>query len=411
MAIASNPVSPVSQGERIAALDVLRGFAVLGILIMNIASFSMPLATYSNPTVFGDLTGSNWWVYVFNHLFADQKLMTMFSMLFGAGIVLVTDRAKEKGVSPWGLHGRRMLWLALIGLVHAYFLWYGDILFTYALCGSVVYLMRNKKPRTMVIVAVVVFAMPTLLGLMSQQSLPYWPEDQVYEFARGWDPPPEQLQDEVAVYLGGWFEQMELRLPSAVMLQTIALFFFAGWKAAGLMLLGMALYRWEVLTGRASSKVYRTLVFVGFGICLPLIIFGLVKNLEADYAYDYTMFVGGIPNYWGSVGVALGYVGVLCLLLKTDLLQGLRRRLAAVGRMALTNYLMQTIICTTIFYGHGFGLFGGLDRTQQALVVLGIWILQLIVSPIWLARYRFGPFEWLWRSLTYGRPQPLRQAS
>ena len=407
----SDPVSPVSQGERILALDVLRGFAVLGILVMNIASFSMPLATYSNPLVFGDLSGANWWVYAFSHLFADQKFMTMFSMLFGAGIVLVTDRAEAKGASPWNLHGRRMLWLALIGLIHAYFLWYGDILFTYAVCGVAVYGMRKQKPRTLAITALVVFSLPTLLGLMAQTSMPHWPEEQRLELARDWSPPEDQLQDEIATYRQGWWAQMEARLPTAVMLQTTALLFFSGWKAAGLMLLGMALYRWNVLTGRASPTLYRALLFLGFGLCLPLVIFGLVRNLEAGYAHDYTMFLGGIPNYWGSVGVSLGYVGGICLLLRTDGLQGLKARLSAVGRMALTNYLMQTIICTTLFYGHGFGFFGSLDRAHQVLVVVGVWIFQLVASPLWLQRYRFGPAEWLWRSLTYSSRQPLRKAA
>ena len=147
----SNQILPVLPSERILSLDVLRGFAILGILFMNIQSFSMIEAAYINPTAYGDLTGINKWVWIISHIFTDQKFMTLFSLLFGAGIILITDRADLKGISAAGLHYRRTFWLLLIGLIHAYLLWHGDILVIYAMCALIVYAFRKLSPKKFLI--------------------------------------------------------------------------------------------------------------------------------------------------------------------------------------------------------------------------------------------------------------------
>lgn len=400
-------VSPVSRGERYRSLDVLRGFAILGILIMNITAFAMPFAVYTNPLAYGEFSGANQWVWALSHVFAEQKFLSLFSILFGAGVALMSERAAAKGVSPWRLHGRRMLWLALIGMIHAYFLWFGDILFTYAVAGLVAFLFRKRSVKTLVAAGLVIFTVPTLIFLLSHFSQPYWPEADRVELREQWHPREDVLADEVEGYRQGWWSQMEYRIPTAFYLQSLGLFLFSGWKALGLMLLGMALYRSRILTGEASSATYRRFVFAGFGLGFPIVLYGMGKHLEAGFDVTYSMFLGGLPNYWGSLFVALGYLAAICLVTRKSWFPALTDRLAAVGRMALTNYLMQTVLCTLIFYGHGLGYFGELDRLGQAFVVLGVWIFQLVISPIWLERYRFGPCEWLWRSLTYGRLQPM----
>jgi uncharacterized protein len=174
------------------------------------------------------------------------------------------------------------------------------------------------------------------------------------------------------------------------------------------MLLGMALFKTGVLSAARSGRFYAGMVAIGYGAGLPLVIAGVVRNFAAGWAYEYSMFFGSQYNYWGSVLVALGHVGLVMLFCRSGLLSGLKRVLAAYGRMALTNYLVQTVICTTLFYGHGLGLFGYVERWQQILLVVAIWVVQLVYSPLWLQRYRFGPAEWAWRSLTYGRRQPMR---
>ncbi|MHC4306602.1 MAG: DUF418 domain-containing protein, partial [Planctomycetota bacterium] len=177
----------------------------------------------------------------------------------------------------------------------------------------------------------------------------------------------------------------------------------------GIILIGMALYKLGVFSAARSKGFYAALVAIGALVGIPVIMYGASRNLEAGWDVRYSFYFGGLYNFWASILVALGWVGLVMLLCKSTILGRAKRVLAAVGQMALTNYLMQTIICTTIFYGHGFGRFGHFERTDQILVVLGVWIVQLIWSPIWMHYFRFGPFEWLWRSLTYLKPQPMQR--
>ncbi len=401
--------APVAETERIAALDTLRGFALLGILVMNIQSFSMIFSAYFNPTNYGDLTGANYWVWFVSHVFFDQKFMTLFSMMFGAGVVLFTERAEAKGLSPRRLHYRRMLWLILFGLLHGYLLWYGDILYTYGVCGLLVYLFRRCSPRTLIVLAILSLAVGSGLSWFFGWSMQFWPAEEVANVQQMWRPDAAKVAEEVNAYRGGWLEQMQHRVPFSFEFQTIFFLMFF-WKPAGVMLLGMALYKLGALSGQRSTRFYAALVAVGALVGLPAVIYGVHLNEASGWSVEWGMFHGQQINYWASVLVSLGYVGVVMLVVKSDALKWLTARLAAVGQMAFTNYLLQTIICTTIFYGHGFGLFGEVSRVQQFGIVLAVWILQLAVSPLWLRRYRFGPFEWLWRSLTYGAQQPFRRA-
>jgi uncharacterized protein len=174
------------------------------------------------------------------------------------------------------------------------------------------------------------------------------------------------------------------------------------------MLVGMALFKWGVLYAERSKRFYVTQTVVGLGVGLPVIWYGMLRNFDAGWSFDYSMFLGCQFNFWGSIPLALAYVGLVMLICKSAKSGKLSIRLAAVGRMALTNYLMQTVICTSIFYGHGLGLFGQVERWGQILIVLGVWAIQLLVSPVWLRYFQYGPAEWLWRSLTYLKFQPMR---
>jgi uncharacterized protein len=190
-------------------------------------------------------------------------------------------------------------------------------------------------------------------------------------------------------------------------MQTFVMFYFFLWRAGGLMLIGMALFKCGVLSAGRSARFYLMLVVLGIFGGLPPIFYGCLRNIQDGWPPS-TFFVGSQFNYWASVLVSLGWVGAILLFYRNQWFAGLSRRLAAVGRMALSNYLLQTIICTTIFYGHGLGLFGQVSRGQQLLVVLVVWMISLLSSPWWLKRFRYGPFEWLWRSLTYWSPLLLR---
>lgn len=395
--------APVADSDRLVAMDVLRGFVLLGILVMNIQSFSMPFAAYMNPLVYGDLTGANYWVWTLSHLFFAEKFMTIFSMLFGAGVLLMISRAGAEGAR---LHRRRMGWLILFGLLHAHLFWYGDILYTYGMCGLIAYLFRNKVPRTLITVGAAFLLIGSLIFVMFGFVIP--PEEMAKMRDKEWQPAAELIAAEVAAYRGGFLEQAAHRSPVALQFQTFFFLFFF-WKPLGLMLIGMALLKLDVLTARRPASAYVKLAAFGLAIGVPLAAFGIRQNFAYNWTIEYSMFFGAQWNYWGSLFVSLGYVGVFMWIVRTGVVTALTSRLAAVGRMAFSNYIFHTLVATTIFYGHGLGLFGSVERTGQVLIVLAIWMVQLVLSPIWLRHFQFGPLEWVWRSLTYGERQPMRR--
>ncbi len=400
---------PVTQAERIDSLDVLRGFALLGILVMNIMSFSMPFSAYFNPTSFGDLTGANYWVWFFSHLLFDQKFMTIFSMLFGAGIIIFTTRAAERGRSPAALHYRRSFWLLVIGAVHAYLLWYGDILVLYAMCALIIYPARKLPPKALLPIGVFMLLIGSAFSLMAGLTMSYWPPEAVTEVTEFWKPGPEKIQEEIAAYTGPWSGQLPHRVEMAVGFHTGYFIKWGFWRAGGLMLVGMALYQWGIFSARRSRRTYITMAIVGLLAGLSLIYTGIRFNQAAQWDLRSSFFQGAQFNYWGSLLVSTAYIGLMMLFCQSVAGGWLKGSLRAVGQMAFTNYLMHTLICITIFYGPGFGLFAQVGRVGQIGIVLVIWVAQLIYSPIWLRHFRFGPFEWLWRSLTYWQLQPMRR--
>ncbi len=391
------------KSERILALDILRGFALLGILVMNIQSFSMIEAAYFNPMAYGELEGLNWIVWYVGALFADTKFLGIFSMLFGASTLLIFEKARERGNRPFAVHARRNLTLLAVGWAHAQFLWYGDILYHYALAAFFIYLFRNRRPRTLFIAGGLVLAIGSGLSFMAGLSADQWPQADREKHVADWQPGPEAVQEELDVFRGSWSEQNTHRRPTATKMQTVVFLFFMFWRAAGMMLIGMGLYKLGVLSARRSRRFYAILIAVGICVGLPLAHLRVAESVASGWDPFGGFFLYTQYNYWGSVAVAMGWVGLVMLVCQSAAWIGRLGALAAVGRMAFTNYLMQTVLCTTLFYGHGFGLYGKLERVEQFGVVLAVWALQLIWSPLWLRHFRYGPAEWLWRAATHLR--------
>lgn len=407
------PAVPVSTGERIVSIDVLRGFALLGILVMNIQMFAMIDAAYMIPTVAGDLTGINYLVWYLSHLLTDQKLMTIFSMLFGAGILLMSQRAEATGRSAASVHYRRMGALLIIALIHAYLLWLGDILYSYAMAGMIVFLFRKIRPVRLIALGVLALSVPSIL-MVSFGSFMLSDESGaakvLQEFSADFVPNQEGIAAELAAYQGNWFGQIAFRFKDVVQFQTIVFVMWIFWRVSGLMLIGMALYKLGVFSAARSRMVYGYMLGVGLAIGLPAIAWEVKLNFAGDWEPARSFFLVGQINYWASIIVSLAWVGLIMLICKSGVLKILTVPLAAVGRTALSNYLAHTIICTTIFYGgYGFGLYGKVERWEQILIVFAIWAFQLIASPLWLRYFDFGPAEWLWRSMTYRRFQPMRR--
>lgn len=401
---------PVTQKERIQSIDVMRGVALLGILAMNIQDFSMIGQAYLNPTAYGNLHGLNYAVWYVCMLFADLKFMSIFSMLFGAGIYLMTSRIEASGQPPGPIHYRRMGWLALFGCLHGYLLWTGDILFTYALGGMVAYLSRKWRPRTLIISGLLFTAVSSLLFVGSYASMPYWPKQNVDQMRENmWMPSRAGLEKDLAVHRAGWLGEEKQRANENLGNQIQGNIFLAFWRAYGLMLVGIGLFKLGVFSAKAPARVYGWFIALGLLVGIPVIAFGVHQEFAHHWDLRQCFFLDFQYNYWASLLVCLFWIGLVMLICQKGWLPGARRRLGAVGRMAFTNYLTHTIVCTFLFYGWGLGLYGRVSRTGQFGIVLAIWAAQLIISPWWLARFQFGPFEWIWRSLTYWKLQPMRK--
>jgi uncharacterized protein len=424
-------LAPVGDAERIQSLDILRGVALLGILIINIEFFALPSATFADPRLAGGFDGINQFIWKWSTILFFEKMMAIFSMLFGAGIVLFCTKGEDAGIKPGVTYYRRILGLLLIGLIHAYFLWYGDILVPYALTALILYLFRRRSPKALIIVGVVLLVFGSLMQFAAGLQFG-WMRSSVeevkaakaagkpvselkQELAKTWDevgvqffPSEELLAKETAAYRGSYLDGFRLRAPYSLMMQTQAFLFMVIWRIGGLMLLGMGLMKIGFFTAKLSARTYQIVAAVGYAIGLPLCVMGANSLMAHEFDLVKRFTQDAHLNYFGSVFLALAYSSTIILLHRAGYLKRVFARLSAVGRMAFTNYLLQTLLCTTFFYGYAFGMFNKVERVYFPLIILVVWAILLVISPWWLRRFRFGPAEWLWRTFTYRSRQPMR---
>jgi uncharacterized protein len=405
-------------GPRIATLDIVRGVAVMGILAMNIVAFSMPMGAYFNPSAYGGSTGLDLFTWTVNFVFVDGKMRGLFSFLFGASMLLVIQRAQTKGEDPRRIHFRRMIWLLLFGLLHLYLVWWGDILSHYALIGMLAYLFRDKPVASLIKWAVALIAVEGVLlvalggsflvmsGKAAAPGASAEAVSQWREMKAGFGPlPATRLAEDLALYTGGYFEIMTHRLKDWFSPVTTAFLF--GAETLAYMLLGMAALKSGFLTGAWEDRRYRKWALIGYAISIPA--FAILAFIDISSGFDTATVVmvgmAGTTPFRPLMIVA--HAALIILLTRRG--GALVQRIAAAGRAAFTNYLGTSILVTTLFYGYGFGLYGDLGRAEVYLVVLAVWALMLLWSKPWLDRYRYGPFEWLWRTLARGKMQPMRK--
>jgi uncharacterized protein len=386
------------RASRITSLDALRGVGILGILPVHIQSFAMVVAARLNPAVGGDLDGTNGWIWLATAVLADGKFLAIFAMLFGAGLLLLSARGEGRG-DVERLHHRRMALLGGIGLLHAYLLWYGDMLVSFALCGALVFGLRALPPRRLLTTGALALVCASVIALGLGASMRWWPEDTRAGFRQVWAPSPQMVEREIAAYRGGWVGQMAHRAPEAFQIETSQLLLRGLWQTSGLMLIGMGLFKLGVLTAARSTRFYVGMTALGLGVGLPLAWAAVARGRARGFDVDDFMLVGTQLSYWGDLALGLGFVGLVMLVCR---LGWRARAVAAVGRTALSNYLLQTLICTTVFYGHGLGLMGRVDRVGQLLIVLAVWTVQLAWSLWWTRRFAVGPLEWAWRTAARG---------
>ncbi len=408
-------------GPRIATLDVVRGVAVMGILAMNIVGFAMPFQAYMNPVAFGMESGADLASWVFSFVLVDGKMRGLFSFLFGASTLLVIERAEASGQSPARVHYLRMIWLLVFGLIHFYFIWFGDILAGYALIGLVLYLFRGKSIRALVTWGVALVAVQFLLfasfGLgalyLGQAVLAPNPDPELVEQWRGMQEgfaplAGPALAEKLALFHGPYSGLVEERLVGQMLQPFVGIFLF-GWETLAYMLFGMAALKSGFFRGGWPSARYRKIALIGFGIAVPayaLLAWLLVRD-DFSVPMLFSLSMAATVPFRPVMVVAIA--ALIILLTRNG--GALVDRIAAAGRAAFTNYLGTSILMTTLFYGYGLGLYGTMSRIELWLVVVAMWALMLLWSKPWLDRYCYGPFEWLWRSLARWELQPMRKAA
>lgn len=403
--------------DRILTLDVIRGVAVMGIFSVNVIAFAMIESAYFNPAAYGGHTGANLAVWAANMVVVDGKMRTLFSMLFGASTLLVIERAERSGGAGWWTHCRRMIVLLGFGLIHYYFIWFGDILTLYAISGLIAFLFRPMPPEKLAALgAALLLGSMILFGLFlhgqyvadiaahapdaSAKAISEWNDG-----LGGLYPSAADVATDKALHLGSYanFVGYNLAHWQGIFGDTLPFLM----DTVGLMLLGMAGFKSGFLTGEWANSSYRRLA-------VPALALGALSGL-ATVVYD-------ISSHFYSVGLmsafvvaetpfitimAVGYAALIILLSRRN--GALTQRIAAAGRCAFSNYLGTSIVANLIFYGWGLGLYGSVSRWQAWLLAPVLWTVMLLWSKPWLDRFHYGPFEWAWRSLSRLKLQPMRK--
>ncbi|MEO1044157.1 MAG: DUF418 domain-containing protein [Pseudomonadota bacterium] len=405
-------------------LDAVRGFAVMGILAMNIVNMALPGGAYFNPLSYGYDSMVDGIAWLFNFIFVDSKMRGLFSMLFGASAALVIERAVAGGKSAVHVHYARMIWLLVFGLLHFYFIWEGDILALYAQAGLILYFFRNlpvNKLRAWAVgllvaqflflggVSAIFFTLEGMIasGTASAEQIAE-AQTALAEIERDFGSNPQDAADDLERHKGGYAGIFSYRTGALALLPFSSLL-NVGMETLGLMLIGMALYKSGMLTGQWEIARYRRWALTCFAIAIP----PLAALAWLQYASDFSavsVFASSLAfSIPFDVVMAIGWAAVLVIWAKTRAGTAFIRRVACAGRVAFTNYLGTSIVMTSLFYGYGLNLYGEISRATLYLFVIAMWALMLAWSQPWLMHFRYGPLEWLWRSLARGKAQPLRR--
>lgn len=412
--------------ERIQSIDILRGIALLGLPTMNIIHFSMPQAAYMNPYVYQADAFLNHTMFSFLNIFADQKFMGLFTLLFGASLLLLRNKNLSRGADATLIHYCRMFLLLLFGICHFWFIWSGDVLMFYAIIGMLLYPLANLSPKVLFGISGIFLALTMYCIHIPNVTLEDMGDDGFNDIAEHYAPSDAFIASHGALMLGSYSQTMSIhRAEEEVEPDTInesneavaqsinaksvftSLGLFLVFKIITMITLGMALFKTGLIQGKKTLFFYKRLALLGIGIGGLITITGLALNYQLAWDiqsyFSYTLLL----KEFGSVLMTLGYVGLFIYLLKEGWLSLVAQFLGYVGQMALTNYLTQSIVCAMLFYGVGLGLYGSMNRLELVPIIIGIWITQITFSAIWMNHFLQGPVEWLWRSMSSLTLQPL----
>ena len=427
---------PVYTADRVQTIDIIRGVALLGILMMNIPLFGGDYA-HIHDVLTGPRNSTDFRTLQVIESFFGGTMRALFSMLFGAGMILFTMNKKEVpgGVTVTEYYYRRLLWLVFFGVVNAYvFLWFGDILYAYGLCGMLLYPFRKTPAKWLLIIGIACIGIGHFKGMLQ------WTEMREkragYVEAVAAEKAHKKLTPKQEEAKAGWLEIEKNQKPDTTWVNRSRTKMHGGyadvfnnllqrngniqswgmyhgmWDMISMMFIGMAFFLWGFFSNKLSGATYTMGLLIGYGLGIPI---GLIFFNKAEVG---SLNIGPYVDAWRvphwalydirRLLLAVGHASLILIIYRSRIVPWLMKALSNVGQMAFTNYLMQSIICTFIFLGYGLNYYGKLAYHQLYYVVAGVWLFQIIFSVVWLKYFRFGPFEWVWRSLTYWKNQPMK---
>ncbi|MBL8546970.1 MAG: DUF418 domain-containing protein [Hyphomonadaceae bacterium] len=408
--VAPAEIAPIEAARRIKTLDVLRGLAILGILVVNAPFFSAPWQTAINPTLQPlAIDQTNAWTWFVPHVFFEVKFITLFSLLFGASLFLVGGERSDPERGK--VLRRRLGWMLLFGVIHGAAIWYGDILLVYAVSGLVVMFARSWRARTLMMVGGVLYAVLCAFAFLVGAAISFAPAEVLAEVrTQVWTPEAPTLAATIAGFGGSFAESLSANFDVwsyfivHELTNTVP-------RTIAVMMIGLALFKWGFFSGNARAWVYWLVVVVG-AAALAAVAYQAQINYAAGFDFMHMQSRGALLNPALSILITLMYASLLILCVKSGVLGFVTNALAPVGQMAFTNYIAQSLIMTAIFYGgRGLGLYGEVNRETLLMIVAGVWAAQLVWSPLWLSKFRMGPLEWVWRRLSYGKPLAITKAA
>lgn len=429
--ITSPQLTPLEASERIQSLDVMRGIILFGILLMNINAFGLA-NSYNDPTVAGGFAGWNLYAWIATNMFFEGTMRGLFSLLFGVGMFIFLDRLTKRGagIKAADIFFRRLTWLLIFGLIHGYLLlWTGEILYDYALMGFLVYSFRNMAPKKLILAASVLVLAGSVWNYSDFRKSEKLAADVVLidsyktenieltkelkESQTTWekmqeDRSPEAIAEFNTSMQKGYFDVVAFLVPINFHFDIYNPYRYGPWDVLCMMLIGIAMFKWNILSAEKSFGFYAGLAAIGYLIGLSVNYYELRIVLDGQFS-PVAIAKSNLTYDLGRISICMGHIGLIMIFCKSNFLVWLKSSLSAVGKMALTNYIMHSLICMVVFTGVGFGLFGKLQRYELLYVVFSIWIFQLILSPIWLTYFHYGPMEWLWRNLSYQKVHPIRK--
>lgn len=418
----------VENTGRINSIDVLRGIALLGLPTMNIIHFSMPQAAYMNPYVYKADAFLNHTLFSFFNLFADQKFMSLFTLLFGASLLLLRNKNESRGADSSLIHYSRMFFLLLIGIIHFWFIWSGDILMFYAVIGMMLFPLAKLPPKILLWISAAFLGLSLYCIHIPNVTLDVLGKKEFNNMKELYAPNEDFIAAHEKLMLGTYTQTMSIHRDDKedensdieqseeqksqsfkAMLIFVSIVLFILFKMMSMATLGMAFFKMGIVQGHKPLAFYKTLALFGVVTGGLITLAGLVFNYQLEWNIQSYFSYGWLMKEFGSVIMTLGYVGLFLYLLSKGLFSLIAKFAAKVGQMALTNYICQSVIFALLFYGVGLGLYGSVSRLQLIPIILGVWAVQIAFSYLWLKYFLQGPLEWLWRSMSTLKLQTLRK--